>query len=157
MIEKLLNSFNGLSERDQKAVKLLLLGLPVLIYLLAIRPTFDYYKEGRETFIESSALLAWMQLHQGKVTQETAQRPQNLENKDIIQLISSEAEKQKVTLDRLQPVGKDQVRIYGENVSFEQLIQWLNQLEQQGLTIEQLSIEKTSAPGIVGFQGILAK
>ncbi|VAX11510.1 hypothetical protein MNBD_GAMMA25-1011 [hydrothermal vent metagenome] len=59
-------------------------------------------------------------------------------------------------LQKVQPEGQKEVRVWMENVSFDQLISWLELLtSRHGIQINNISLERSNAPGIVSGRILL--
>lgn len=156
--QKLVGSYQTLNERDRKLVLVMLLvGLPLLVYLLCLRPLYNFYENNKQAFVDNRDLLQWM--HQQKVSITSSENSSSTASagKDLIQIVSTEAEKQGMSIDRLQPQGADKIRLWSQEVAFPSLVTWLVSVQQQGLTIETVSIDQTNVSGKVSFQGTLSR
>jgi len=59
-------------------------------------------------------------------------------------------------LQKVQPEGQREVRVWMENVSFDQLISWLDLLSNRhGIKINDISLERSNTPGIVSGRILL--
>lgn len=59
---------------------------------------------------------------------------------------------------RLQPEGETEVRVWFEDVSFDNLSRWLNKLQTgSGVTVINADIEKRAAPGVVNARLTLVR
>ncbi len=149
--------FHKLSERDQQA--LIFLGsftlCLVLIYSVII-PAVDYRSNARESFIHAQQLLNWMKAQQPAVLAlKNAQGTNKGTPKEItdnpITLINTSAKNFNLSIKRLQPESNGNIRIWMEQVSFNNTIRWLDFIQQQGLKVDDISLDQQS-PGIVNIR-----
>ncbi|MGV6808226.1 MAG: type II secretion system protein GspM, partial [bacterium] len=61
-----------------------------------------------------------------------------------------------LAFERIQPEGESKVRVYIENVRFDHLVSWFQELAELGLDIGNIRVEKTSS-GYVNAQGVIGK
>ncbi len=151
----LIARYQALPDRDQRALQLLALFLlPLLLYLLLLKPSFNYYAAAKENFSDKQQLLDWMKASAALVPTNTQTTQRNLDI-PLLQLASQTAAESGLKLDRVQPRGDNRVRIWLNEVAFQQLIQWYSTLQQSGITIASVSIDKATRPGIVSVQCLL--
>ncbi len=150
--------YKSLSDKEQFALNILAAVLaPLLLYFLLVNPSLSYYLSAKQEYAYNHDLVTWIGENESKVTL----KPKTLKNesdKPLLQTISASAEAGGIKLSRLQPESSTQVRIWLNDTEFAVLAHWLSKLIQQsGLTIASISIDKTSKPGIVNAQCLLAK
>jgi general secretion pathway protein M len=146
-----------LNERDQKALKLIALFSPALIYLVLVQPLFSYYQSSRSEFQEAQGLLAWMEANKHRIQPQGATNNSQISNTDAVQRLSAAAENAGIAIDRLQPQGNKGVQVWFQSVDFAKLSQWLLTLQQQGLVVESLSLDSTAKPGMVSAQCLIGQ
>jgi general secretion pathway protein M len=62
----------------------------------------------------------------------------------------------KASLNKIQPDGNDGVRLWLDSANFDQMMQWLHQLEQQhGVYVTDISIEHAENPGRINSRILL--
>ncbi len=75
----------------------------------------------------------------------------------LTDIISSSARVHKVQVSRMQPQN-DQMQVMLNDISFEQLLAWLHELQyQHNVSIVQLDIAAADAPGIVRVRRLLVE
>ncbi|HEB27664.1 MAG TPA: type II secretion system protein M [Porticoccus sp.] len=155
MTEKIKHYFYSLSEKDQKALKLLALFIaPLLLYFLIITPSFTYYTEAKTDYQESRELLAW--INSNKTNISTAKSsPTTAPNLPLSQFVSTSADKNKISISRLQPQGENNVRIWLSEAEFSVLTKWLLTLTNKGLKISSITVDKTPISGVVNAQCLI--
>ena len=76
----------------------------------------------------------------------------------LLGLIERSAKQKNIkgSLQKVQPEGQREVRVWMENVSFDQLISWLDLLTNRyGIQINDISLERSNTPGIVSGRILL--
>jgi len=76
----------------------------------------------------------------------------------LLGLIERSAKQKKIkgSLQKVQPEGQREVRVWMENVPFDQLISWLDLLtSRHGIQINNISLERSNTPGIVSGRILL--
>lgn len=69
---------------------------------------------------------------------------------------SAQQKKMQAALQKVQPEGNDGVRVWLDNVVFDDLVEWLDLLSRQhGLQISDISIERGTKPGRVNCRVLL--
>ncbi len=80
------------------------------------------------------------------------------DSSSLLGLIERSAKQKKIKggLQKVQPEGEREVRVWMENVSFDQLISWLDLLTNRyGIQISEISLEHGNTPGIVSGRILL--
>jgi general secretion pathway protein M len=155
LIKPLETYLSGLSEKDQRALKLLaLFCAPLLVYFMLLKPSYHYYAEAKSDHMEGRELLAWME--QNKSNIPAVQAPQSKsQSLPLSQFVSSSAETKQISITRLQPQGEKGVRIWMNEVNFASLIEFLTHLSNNGFNINSITVDKTTNPGVVNAQCLI--
>ncbi|QJD57629.1 type II secretion system protein M [Pseudomonas sp. gcc21] len=145
----------GLVPREQRIVLAGLVALVVLFLWLGVwEPLASNRAELRSEVSALSTDLAWMQQVSDQVRRRGAQQrgqPSAGAGGSVLTLIevSANAAGIKQALGRVQPEGSG-ARLSFEEVGFDSLVGWLNDLENRhGLQISQLAVDVSSSPGMV--------
>ncbi|MEH6386441.1 type II secretion system protein GspM [Pseudomonas profundi] len=145
----------GLVPREQRIVLAGLVALVVLFLWLGVwEPLASNRAELRSEVGALSTDLAWMQQVSDQVRRRGAQQrsqPSAGAGGSVLTLIevSANAAGIKQALGRVQPEGSG-ARLSFEEVGFDSLVGWLNDLENRhGLQISQLAVDVSSSPGMV--------
>jgi general secretion pathway protein M len=155
MMEKIKHYFNNLSEKDQKALKLLALFIaPLLLYFLIIKPSFTYYTEAKTGFQESRELLTWISSHKTNIPTANSS-PTTASHLPLSQFVSTSADENNISISRLQPQGQNNVRIWLSETEFSALTTWLLMLTDKGLKISAITVDKTPISGVVNAQCLI--
>src|SRR5690606_21608259 len=123
-----------------------------LIYLLCLQPLYRFYADHKQAFVANRALLQWMHQQKSSVNPTPVSSSKPATEKDLIQIVSAEAERQGITFDRLQPQGETKIRLWSQDVAFSGLVAWIAAIQEKGLTIDAIAIDQTGSPGVVSFQ-----
>ena len=149
--------FEKLGERDRKALRILKLFLPVLLYLLVMKPAYDFYRDAREQFDKNRELLLWMQLHSTEVSSPRSAEKTSTRETDLIRVVSVTADRYEIGFDRIQPLDEQRIRISATKLSFAALSRFLTALEENHLIIEEIRIEALASMGEVSFHGTVSR
>lgn len=136
----------------------LLIGAVVLtllfLYGVIWKPIVDGAEQWRTTVKEKEAFVVWM----SKASREAqALRTQGGEVKSdsgqsLLAVVDQTARQAGLgdALKRVEPKGSDEVRVRLEQAAFDQMIQWLMQLQQSsGVSIDSISVDKEEESGRV--------
>lgn len=148
MKQQLINWWSGLQQREQR---LLIITLGVLgvaaVYWWLFQPLRQAINTQQQTALQL----------QQQLTQLQRAAPMLRQNKDsnirsggsLSQIVSNSARDFSIRVTRMQPQN-DQLQLVLDDVSFEQLLKWLYQLQyQHGVILVNLDLSKTDNPGIV--------
>jgi type II secretory pathway component PulM len=131
----------------------------VLIYAIIWEPLTLKQQQLQQSLAKQEALFQWMQQSSLQVQQlRSTHQLSDKSGKSLTTLADTLAKKHDVRryINRISPNGRKGVRIRIENAPFNKLLSWFSQLEQQGLTLQELNITPKSA-GLVNAQLQLAK
>lgn len=154
---------NGLEPRERRLV---LAGTAIttclLLYALAWAPFAAKVDKLRASHSEQQALLQWMQGAAKEVKQLSgaARRPgQPATGQSLLALIDSTAKAGHLgtALKRVQPDGNQRVQVWLEEAPFDDVVAWLEGLEQrQGISAESSVFSAKDMPGIVDVRLVFA-
>lgn len=143
--------FLGLAPRERllvggAAVVLILL----LAYLLIIEPLQQRRAVLERGVAAQRELLAWMR--DAVVPLRGAAAPADSRGQSLFAVVDRSARTTVLAgaLQRVQPEGQGNVRVWFENAPFDDLVRWVATLQREhGITVNTLSIERTDAAGLV--------
>jgi type II secretory pathway component PulM len=147
--QRLLVWWNAQSPRDQRALQLLggFAGI-VLLLVLVLYPPLREAAEARERLSANQELLAWMQRNEPLARRAADTLPVS-RTQSLQELITATAADRGLNLRRLEPVGDDGFKIYMDRVPFDPLLTWLDALSRESVRIDDLRLQRDSAPGRV--------
>jgi len=156
VLGKLSRWFYGLSQRDQSALKWLSLALLLfLTYAFVWQPVQQNLERSKAAREQAYTNLVWMKENELRARQLAKQQPSAavsnpLSGKSLLSVVSSTAQKFKVELQRFEPRGEAKVNVWLDNVSFNQMMLWISELNTtHSIRIEQITVEKSEQPGRV--------
>lgn len=152
----LLEYWQNLADRDRK---ILLIATPVIILLLFYALLIDPWK--RQIKIENQRMqtyqenVDWMQQASQEIKTIQAQQA-NQQNKapqqSPLTLVDRIARAKRINnnITRVEPQGKDSVRVSIDEIEFDKFIDWIETLQRNyNIVIETASIIKKPKPGII--------
>lgn len=152
----------GLALREQRV---LLIGATVLglivLWLAVWEPLRDARDAARVRVVAGSTDLAMMRSAAAQLRElGGSAAPGTRDTRSLLALVDATARSSSVgdALLRVEPVAGDQVRVYFEGVSFDALMQWLDELEaQQGVNVSDLSVNRAAGTGRVDARLVLQR
>ena len=144
--------FNNLTRQEQ--LMLLLVSLVLVLYLLfvlVLRPQSAAIASMQtQNQLARESLAAVQQLAaEYKVLEKTSAASTGVKQ-NLTRLIDSSVKNNQLTMNRFQPSSSGDVQVRFENAVYNNVLAWLNQLENEhGLLIKDLSITTGAAPGLV--------
>ncbi|MBK8971621.1 MAG: type II secretion system protein M [Hahellaceae bacterium] len=155
VLKKASGWFHGLSHRDQLAVKALAAAVAVfLLYAMVWQPAADFRNQSKKQAESAYDDLKWMRENEGLARQLGGGSGGNkitlTEGQSLLSVVSASARTQNIELQRFEPKGDDKMNIWLDKVEFNRMMLWLENLNKTtGVSVEQISVDKTNEPGIV--------
>lgn len=156
MLEKLQQQ---LSLRDQSMLALLAGALVLYaLYQAVLHPLAasnrrleNQNASAQKSLAAVTQMAAELRALQQNNTQSTA-----AQNENLTQLIDRTVAANNLRMSRFQPGSSGDVQVRLDNMAFDQVLRWLNELESaQSVTIRELVIAPGSAPGLVNVSARL--
>ncbi len=158
-----MTQWNQLAPRERVMVALggiILVG--AFLYLLAWEPFQERLTTARRNVAEQQRDLLWMTQAAAEVRRlqgggTVSSTPRN--NESLLALVDRSARSVGLGpfLKRVEPEGKDKVRVWLDNAGFEKILAWLASLEKtSGVTTESLVVDRQATPGQVNARLVLA-
>ncbi|CAK0778416.1 Type II secretion system protein M [Gammaproteobacteria bacterium] len=132
------------------------------LYLFTWEPFYHRLHALRQTVLEERVSIAWMkkaeieaQAFRGNLSSDKPVRT----GESLLALVdrSARAAGMSASLKRVEPEGKDKVRVWLEDVIFDVLIPWVADLQKsQGVTPESLVVDRQPTLGRVNARLVLA-
>ncbi|MDH5711271.1 MAG: type II secretion system protein M [Gammaproteobacteria bacterium] len=145
---------NALPPRDRQLLFAIIGMLAVtLFYLVIWEPVTQGYEQERQNFKSQRDIYAWMQSAASEV--QVLKRSGNVKtrsNHPITLILENTAKNSGLTqqINKIESSGKEGARVKIDSITFDQLLVWLNTLEQQhGVTITTATIERNEQSGSV--------
>ncbi|AZZ92028.1 type II secretion system protein M [Hahella sp. KA22] len=154
-VGKGLSWFYGLSQRDQTALKWMVLVVAAFsVYMFVWAPVQDFVESSKNSAEASHESLTWMKENEARARASSRQGGSGKGSisggQSLLSTVGSSARKFGLELQRFEPRGEDKVNVWLDKVSFNQLMLWLGELEKNyGVAVEQITVDKADAPGVV--------
>ena len=153
-LEKAVASFDQLPTRDRRALQLLGTVLAIfLLYFLIWRPAHLYAVESQRDLASAQDLVSWIHAHESEaraLAGHGQKGTQVVDSRALLSTVTQSAQKAGLPLQRFEPSGENQMRVWLDNVPFTRVAGWLEQLASQyGIHVDQASIDRAQEPGLI--------
>lgn len=146
----------GLEPRERMLVyaAAALIGL-LLVYAVVIAPLYSRYDKLVDSVDQQRETVQWMQQNAVTIRRLKGAGPgagQGLAGRSLLSVADSEARTATLgpALKRVEPEGKDAVRVWLDGASFDALVAWLEVMSSRyAADVDTISIERAGAPGLV--------
>ena len=160
---ELINSFRsrwyGLQTREQQILRhsAVILGL-LLFYLLIIDPVYSGRDDAEQRLHSTQEAVSVVQ-QQAFDLKASLSNPEISESGSLLTLVESSAQKEglRSALKRLQPSGNNQIQVSLEGASYQQIMQWLSNLNHQGVKAQRVDIQVDRKSDLLGVQLLLTR
>ncbi|MGA9573149.1 MAG: type II secretion system protein GspM [Lysobacterales bacterium] len=160
---ELINAFKsrwyGLQPREQLILRssAIILGL-LLFYLLIVDPVYSGRDDAAQRLESAREAFSVMQ-QQAFDLKTSLSNPATSGTGSLLTEVESSAQKEglRSALKRLQPSGNDQIQVSLEGVSYNQVMQWLSSLHQQGVKAQRVDIQVDRKTDLLAVQLLLER
>ncbi len=151
---ELQKKFDMMSSREQLLLKLMFVALlMVLAYAVMWRPAQAYMQSAEAQLQQAQELVALIHKNQSVLRSRSASSGSNtaaLDSQQLVSSVTNMARQHQLTLKRFEPSGENKVKVWVDDVPFNNMIAWLTQLhESLGIRVELVTIEKQDTEGRV--------
>ena len=133
----------------------------MLFYVMALDPLFSNARKLNKLIPKKQVELQWMQQAALQINQLSHSRPKsNTRNRSLLSVLDQRvnATGLKSAIQRMEPEGRTEVKIWFKNSPFDLLISMLAQLEQDdGIIVSSFSITPTDGTGVVDGRTTLTR
>lgn len=146
----LLTALNRFPRREQ--IALLAMGLVVLLFLLwvaLLNPLQKKRAQLQQVNVATSQSLGRVQILAAQIKQLQNQGNQARSGENINGLIDTSLRNHGLSMSGFQPGSAGEVRVRLDRAAYGSLMSWLHELEQQGVSIRDLSVAAGNDPGQV--------
>lgn len=157
LYQQLEQRFAAFSPRDQLAIKGLALffGVIFVIYGLLL-PANQYQQDAQQHYRSSLESYHWMQANKGAFAAASQQRAKRDPGQSLLGIANSTSKSYQLSFKRYQPVGDSGLSLWLENVSFNNLIMWLERLDKKyGISVNEITVERQQEKGLVNIRLVL--
>ena len=151
--ERAISYYRSLSDRDRSALLMLVLFMLLLVgYYGLYAPARDYHQHAREAYQLEHELNQWLQAQATAVRAMPIKAPVNApENGSSLTLVNNSARQFQLNIKRVQPESNGDLRLWMEDVSFDNTLKWLHYLQSTGMRIRELNLDQSN-PGKVNLR-----
>ena len=146
--------YSALAAKDRMALTVLALFLlALLVTYLLILPAHRFADNAAQHHQQRAELLAWMQANEAAaraLSRQPGNKAKAPAGQSILSLASQQAQANGISFKRFEPFAEGGLRIWLDSVPFNNMLQWLTQLQQQyGVEVQQVSIDRGNSSGMV--------
>lgn len=145
-----LSWFTSLDRREQL---MLAIGGSVLVawlFFVAIwKPLASSNESLRKANKTAQEQLVWMRNSAAYIAKQKSSGSQSTSSGNLSQLLNASLADGDLRFSRFQPRGDLQAQVWFDSAEFEKLFLWLNELQQQQVSIRNVSISSGSQSGVV--------
>ena len=154
---KLKDRYLQLEQRDRIALNGLGLFFCLLfIYFALLNPLYTYHADSMAARDRQLSLIQYMRASEKQARLVKADTRATGSERSLLSQVSRIAQQIGIKPNRLQPEGSDAVSVWFEGVAFNDLVKMLKQVQsQQGIVVQQISIDKEDEPGVVRARIVL--
>lgn len=148
-VQELEKKYRSLSDRDRMAVNALsFFFILILLFKMVLIPALDYLNSSSRAYQSQLDDYEWMVSKEAETRKLLENTGSSLEG-SLLSLASSTAKNHQLTFNRFEPIGDDRVRLWLEQVKFNDIVNWLGELEaEKGVSAVDISLDSAS-PGYV--------
>jgi type II secretory pathway component PulM len=151
--------WDGLQTREQHILRYGAVALGLLLFYLLIVDPVHTSRDTAEQRLRSAQEAYSVAQRQAADLRASASNPETQASGSLLTQVESSAQQEglRSALKRLQPSGDNQIQVNLEGASYDQLIQWLSTLHQQGVRAERVDIQLDRTTELLGVQLLLAR
>jgi len=132
----------------------------ILVYFVLVNPAINAAADAKQMLTNKQTLIQWMKSNESKVTQLRKQNGASSKpttSQSFLALVNRSSSQYSVPLKRYEPEGQNKLRVWVEDVPFNGLISWLNELKaKNAINVVNISIDAQKEPGIISAKIILS-
>jgi general secretion pathway protein M len=153
-LQQAVRHYDGLPSRDKKYLKAMVAALALaILYFLIWLPSQNYMLASRSQMGTAMETLEYVKqsIPQARLVAKLQNKTAgSLDPQRIVSTISGAGKKYNIELKRFEPSGDSSLRVWLEDVPFNGLVQWLQELNKShGLKVSEIAIDRDDKPGLV--------
>ena len=136
--------YYGHNERDKKILDYVFLAVSLLlVWFLCIKPITDWNFDQKSSAVAAYRVFSIIESNSTQLRQNSSKNGiVTSKQESLIPVITKTASLRNIQLNRLEPDSDDSVTIFIENQSFNSIIKWIAQLEENNqIRVGRLNIE----------------
>lgn len=143
--------FAQLNQREQ--MSLLVLGFALALYLVYMLVWSPLDSRRDSLALQNKGVAGTLQRVDAMVSELLHLRDSGVQagpRRNVTSLVSQSTSRLRLQVSRLQPNSRGEIQVRLENAAFDDLLQWLHQMEyREGLLVREVSVTQTGAVGRV--------
>lgn len=146
--------FYGREQSEQKIIAVIaLLVVVALLWAMVWKPVSDWQTVERNRQENAQQLVDWLKSNKDAAKQASQNAGTQRGSRALIPVITKAADAHNIKVNRLQPESNGVISVILEQQSFNKIIGWLAQLEENnGVSVERVSFDGQDAQGYVNAQ-----
>lgn len=142
----LLSTYQNLGQRDRLAVNTLaIFSVSLFIIYGLIMPAINFHSEARNLFKQEQEMVQWLKSLAPAIEQlDTEIKATPSSQGNTLSAVNNSAKQFKLTIKRVQPENSGDLRVWMEDINFNNALKWLHHLSQTGITTKDITLERTS-------------
>lgn len=146
--------FNGRESNEQRIIAVLAVVVVItLLWLMVWQPISDWRATAHNRYQNAQAQLDWMRANEDRARAVARSGNGPAGAGRSLQVITRSAQAQGLQVNRLQPEANGVVSVSIQGQPFNDILQWLNQLqENNGVSVLRLAVDADDRPGVVNAQ-----
>lgn len=147
------NRWESLEDREKLSLKVMFVALTLAIAYFAIwSPAHKFMVDSQRSVEDRRELLALVISSRQALARSGAvsNAAPDMNSQQLVSTVTNMARTQQLSLKRFEPSGENKIKVWVEDVSFDNLVAWLSKLDKAiKVSVEQISVEKQDKPGVV--------
>lgn len=154
---KLMEHYAQLGQRDKIALSGLGIFFSLLfIYFAILGPVNKYHADSLAARDRQLSLIQYMRASENQARSASTGSQSATSGQSLLTQVSRVAQQIGIKPNRLQPEGSDAVSVWFDSVAFNDLVKMLKRVQsQQGIVVQQISIDREDQPGMVRARIVL--
>ncbi|MCO1335129.1 type II secretion system protein M [Microbulbifer sp. OS29] len=150
-IEQWRQKWQGLPPNDQRALGLLSLFAAVIFVVYGLySPAKGFFDEAHARAEEAGELVSWMQTQRPTLERiKPAGNTGGGASGTLLQRVTSAAKQNQIVIKRFEPEGDNRIRLWIEQVRYQDLQPWLNRLMQEKMGVRTINLDALPEEGMV--------
>ena len=130
-----------------------------LVYFILLAPALNSREAARVEMTTKENVLAWMLSNENAMKSASGADDESigsLGGKSLLSIVNGSVARYGISLKRYDPDGDTKLKAWFEKISFDKLINWLNELKMEfGEVVESISVHSESTDGTVTVKLVL--
>ncbi len=149
-MSKLKEKYAALTEREQRLVMISAIVVAIGIFYWGLwAPLNQGITQQTQLLNNNKQLVSWVEEQSLRAVQLRRSQGSNRQvSGSLPQIVTSSSANFALTISRMQPQG-DEIQVWIDEAPFNNLLSWLNNLEQRGIVIDQVDVAEANDPGMI--------